>query len=233
MTTTTTRERRTRCSFQAATSNRTAPKSRSWRLLAAALLLAGLGAPASQALTFDSTSFCDRVGHQIPVDRWALLEYDVSAAGSADLPVRIPYSSDPSYAQDLLQCANLGQGHLPADTAAAYNVFRFSPAVGQEKVEGRRLDFRMPGRLSQLSGVPLDGNLALKIEVNDQGMIRAKDVLFASDRRLGEMVLDQVDEGLQIQDAGETNGGVFVDILYMRFEAGRLVTLAQSHYTEP
>lgn len=233
MTTTTCQERSTRYSCRTSTSGKSAPRSRSWRFLATGLLLAALGAPAAQALTFDSTSFCDRVQHQIPVDRWALLEYDVSSAGNADLPVRIPYSSDPSYARDLLQCANLGQGQLPADTAAAYNVFRFSPAVGQEKVEGRRLDFRMPARLSQLSGVPLDGNLALKIEVTDHGMIRAKDVLFASDRRLGEMVLDQVDEGLQIQDSGDTEGGVVVDILYMRFEAGRLVTLAQSHYTEP
>lgn len=233
MTTTTSQEQLTLYSFDASNPRSALSRSLSWRPLTAGLLIALLSTAAAEAMTFDTTSFCDRVLHQIPVDRWALLEYDVSSAGNADLPVRIPYSSDPSYARDLLQCANLGQGKLPSDTAAAYNVFRFSPAVGQEKVEGRRLDFRMPGRLSQLSGVPLDGNLAIKIEVTDYGMIRAKDVLFASDRRLGEMVLGHVDEGLQIEKTGDAGVGVYVDVLYMRFEAGRLVTLAQSHYTEP
>lgn len=199
--------------------------------IACLAVLLAVAQPA-ESMTFDSHSLCDRVLHQLSVDRWALLEYDVSAAGSADLPVRVPYSSDPSFARDLQQCANLGQGNLPADSAAAYNVFRFSPARGQEKVESRRMDFRMPSRLSQLSGVALDGNLALKLEVTDQGMIRAKDILFASDRRLGEMVLDQIDNGLRIEAKGDAGDGTYVDVLYMRFEAGRLVTLAQSHYTD-
>jgi hypothetical protein len=108
---------------------------------------------------------------------------------------------------------------------------RFAPAGGQEIAQGdRQLQFEVPqeARLS-LSVPSFAGYAALRVEMNEFGMIRSKDLLFSSNATLGETLLKSLDEGLTVVSRGEEKGP-YTDVLYLRFESGIMVNFSQSHF---
>ena len=199
-----------------------------------ALLLVGLMAliaamPAS-AFRFEPQDPCEHLTDPGPQDRWALMEYRVAATGNAE-SLKVPFASDLSYANSLTDCAGRGSVQLPTRSGHVYKVFRFAPARDQQILSGGRiLDFEIPDSLKKrISNTSFTGHLALRLEINELGMIRSKELLFASSGRLGNLVLDYVDDGLEVVNRGQVRGP-YTDVIYLRFENGSLVSFEQSHF---
>ena len=78
----------------------------------------------------------------------------------------------------------------------------------------------------------LSGDLALRIEVSREGEVLAKDLLFSTDDKLGQLVSEDLEQGFLITSTGD-GPGPFIDILDLKFQNGLLVALIQSHHSKP
>ena len=178
-----------------------------------------------------STQACTLLHQQADFDRWVLLEYR-QAMGGRD-QAKVEFSSDPGFARDLLTCIDRGEAQLPGQSGKAYKVFRFVPARGQELAgSDRRLEYEIPRALRLgISAPSFTGTVALRVEMNEYGMIRNHDLLFSSNTWLGERILGSLDEGLKVVSRGKESGP-YIDILYMRFEEGMLLNFSQTHFVD-
>ena len=73
--------------------------------------------------------------------------------------------------------------------------------------------------------------MGFKVEMNEFGMIRQKEVLFTSEEWLGDLLLDHLDDGLKVIHRGQEEGP-YTAILYLRFEDGMLTTFSQKHFVK-
>jgi hypothetical protein len=132
-----------------------------------------------------------------------------------------------------MYCVEQQQTLLPRDGTGQHVLFRFQPADDLvEAKDNRRLRFQSPGWLKrklELDGY--SGNLAVRMEMAEDGTIRSKEVLFSSDYELGQWVLDSLDEAIVI----EARGGArqYVDVLYLRMEQHGVTFFEQLHYKNP
>jgi hypothetical protein len=78
----------------------------------------------------------------------------------------------------------------------------------------------------------LSGDFALRLEVTREGQVLGKELLFSSDPKLGQMVRDSLEAGLEIVRPG-TGPGPFVDILTLKFQNGELAVFGQTHHSKP
>jgi hypothetical protein len=92
-------------------------------------------------------------------------------------------------------------------------------------VSGRRL-IRLT--LPEYSG--LSGDLALLVEVSREGEVLGKELLFSTDDKLGQLVLQDLEHGLEVAAPGE-GPGPFTDILRLKIVSGTLVVVIQTHHT--
>lgn len=174
-----------------------------------------------------SQSTCARLDWPAEEDRWYFLTFRVDQSGPRDF--RVPFSSDPSFSQTLESCAALGwfPRHRPAPTQA-YLIqredFSYIHSVKMRDVGGRRL-VRLT--LPEYNG--LTGDLALRVEMSREGEVLGKEVLFSTDEKLGQMVLQDLENGLKVADPGE-GPGPFIDILRLKIVNGTLAVFGQTHH---
>ena len=175
-----------------------------------------------------SASGCAALEHSGPVDEWALLEYQVGPLGVDTRALELEHSSSTEYGERLRECAVSGRADLPRDGFGHHTLFRYRPS-GQltHLSSGRHISFEPSEALRELLR-GLDGNLALRLEFGYDDTLRGRELLFSSDSELGSRVLDTVDSSVEVQSRGPR--GSYVDVLYLRFEGGHLVTFSQINY---
>lgn len=199
------------------------------------ILLAALLCPTAGAGDIDlaSDTPCDLLMEQTYGDRWALLEYRSGPGGHPQSTLDITHFSDARFANQLLACIDRGEAQVPPPPTRSngvYKVFRFAPARGQAEVRGaRQLRYNVPPELRTQSSPAFEGYVGLRVEMNEFGMIRSKDLLFSSNGRLGEAILETLDEGLGVVKQGN-EAGPYVDVIYLRFKDGVLVNFSQRHF---
>lgn len=199
-------------------------------LLLTSLLILAIGLSiASVARGSSPAKHCDAVGLSGEHDEWALLEYEVDSSGIRLEDLSLEGSSTWDYGDRLKTCATNGKTHLPRNGLGTHTLFRYRPSSDLTEEKGRRLDFRPPRALAN-SHRPLDGNLALRLEIDSHGDIRLPEILFASDSDLGALVLDHLRESLRVTHTGRPATSR-VDIVYLRFHEGDLVAFSQLHYS--
>jgi len=160
-------------------------------------------------------------------DRWYYHTYRVDANGNSHSDV--PFASDASLLRALQACAEQGwYPHTRPRSAEGVSVqeesLEYIPSVATQDVKGRRLGWLT---LPEYSG--LSGDLAIRIEVTREGEVLRKELLFSTDAKLGQLVLADLDQGLEITNPGE-GPGPFTDILSLTIENGTLLAFIQSHY---
>jgi hypothetical protein len=163
------------------------------------------------------------------VDHWYVLTYWVDERGVRDL--QIPFASDKSFAETLRNCAALGlfprHRPEPLDEPPLHSQdFSYVPAIGSHDVMGRLVRPNLP----EYPG--LSGDLGFRVEMSRDGKILEKELLFSTDDTLGQLVLQDLEQGLQVSNPGE-GPGPFVDVLNMTFQNGALAVFGQSHYSNP
>lgn len=174
-------------------------------------------------------SSCDELTEARGQDDWALIEYQVGTLGIDTASLELEHASTADYADRLRECARSGQTSLPRDGFGRHTLFRYRPGNGLTELPGgRQLAFSPAGGLGEaVRG--LDGNLALRFEIDAGGQILHRELLFASNPELGQRVLDFADDGFQVRSHGPA-GSTFVDVVYLRFENGRPVAFSQLNY---
>lgn len=199
------------------------------------LAIAGLllAVSSADAFSFDRSTRCERLQRQRGHDQWAVLEYRIEA-GTSRLPdVSLEFSSDAEFANQLMYCVERQQTLLPRDGTGQHILFRFQPADDLVEAKGeRRLRFQSPSwlrRKLELDGY--SGNLAVRMEMAEDGTIRSKEVLFSSDYELGQWVLDSLDEAIVVEARGEARQ--YVDVLYLRLGNRGVTFFEQLHYKNP
>ncbi len=199
------------------------------------IVLAGLlmAVSSADAFSFDRSTRCERLQRQRSHDQWAVLEYRITP-GTSRLPdVSLEFSSDAEFANQLMYCIERQQTLLPRDGTGQHVLFRFQPADDLvEAKDQRRLRFESPPwlrRKLELDGY--SGNLAVRMEMGEDGTIRSKEVLFSSDYDLGQWVLDSLDEAIVVDERG--NARQYVDVLYLRLGDRGVTFFEQLHYKNP
>lgn len=201
-----------------------------WSLPVVLAIVFSLHASGAGAFSFDRTTTCDRLQQQRGHDQWAVLEYRIEPGISQMPEVELEHSSDPDFADQLMYCVERQGTLLPRDGTGQHVLFRFQPASHlTEARDSRRLSFNSPGWLNQkLERERFSGNLAIRMEIAEDGTIRRKEVLFSSDYQLGQWILDSLDEAIKIETRGRSNA--YVDVLYLRFQNSGLTFFEQLHY---
>lgn len=189
-----------------------------WLLILAAHPLAG----AKQR-----TAHCARVQQAVHADRWYFMIVRSDERGTHE-EVQIPFASETSFAESLQGCAALGLLDLDSPVTVQgiptlYKSFSYVPAIGSRDVAERQVRLKLP----EYTG--LSGSLAIRVEMSREGEVLAKDLLFSTDEKLGQLVMDDLEQGLQITRTG-IGPGPFIDVMSLEFQNGILVALIESHH---
>jgi hypothetical protein len=158
-------------------------------------------------------------------DLWSYAELASATKGGARR-YQIRFASDPDYATGLQRCADLGLA-FDEDQEASDKpefLFRFRAPRGSVSPTGLHPALQVPdGALGPLSGV-----LAIQLRMTSAGQILSKRLLFATDARLGEAALLGIDRWFSVIPG--TDLATFEDVLFLKFEAGRLGMAVEHHH---
>ena len=178
----------------------------------------------------DSTqAACTQAQRASQEDHWYFVTYEVDESGVHDL--KIPFASEKSFAETLLSCA--ASDWFPRNAPQPMQGipilradFSYMPSVGSRDVEGRLIRPRFPAYPG------LSGDLALRVEMSPEGKMLAKNLLFSTDDQLGQQVLEDLEQALQVENPGKGSGPM-IDILLLKFQNGELAIFGQSHHSKP
>lgn len=152
-------------------------------------------------------------------DQWAYVERIDPEDLQLDLAV-VRFASHPDYQEKLQECANLGLALRENERTHLY----FRPARGHTLTRGREIRVAVPK--AAVGG--LTGAAAVSLTMGRDGEIQDKRLVFSTSPVLGTTVLEELDRWLDIRSQGE--GDAFYDVLYFRFENGKLQMLFQNHF---
>jgi len=158
-------------------------------------------------------------------DLWSYAELAPAPQGGVRR-YQIRFASDPEYATGLQRCAELG---LAFDEDLETNdqpefLFHFRAPRASIGLDGVHPTLHVPeGALGALSGA-----LAVRLKMTGGGLILSKELLFASNVGLGEAVLKDIESWFSV--AGDAETASFEDVLFLKFDAGRLAMAVEHHH---
>lgn len=190
--------------------------------------------PASIPSGKPSKDVCAALTRPGSEDHWYFVSTRIDANGVKSF--HLPVASHDWLSTALQECASHGwipKGWIPSGIPEfakgmpiQSDFFDYIPSVDSVDVRGRLVRLSFP-ELADLSG-----DLAIRLEVTHEGQVLGKELLFSSDPKLGQLVLDSLEAGLEIVRSG-SGPGPFVDILTLKFQNGELAVFGQTHHSKP